>query len=267
MARPFVLVAPTGSRNSGADHPNLPVTIPEIARTAAACRRAGADGLHLHVRDALGTHSLDPGLYREALSELDRTEPGLPVQVTTEAAGLFDVAAQLGCLKALRPQWASVAVREIARAPDLAPQVYGLCADAGTRVQHIVYDRDDVALLRRWQARGVVAHGQTDMLFVLGSYDPPRVGTPGDLDRFAPTRRGAGDWMICAFGPGEHCCLRAAARMGGDLRVGFENSRQSPDGTPWPDNAASVAALVAALDDDAADAGPLRPRSQTDGDR
>ena len=35
--------------------------------------------------------------------------------------------------------------------------------------------------------------------------------------------------------------------MGLDLRIGFENNIHAPDGTPWPDNAAAVAVLRAAL--------------------
>ena len=46
--------------------------------------------------------------------------------------------------------------------------------------------------------------------------------------------------MVCAFGPNEHLCLAAAAKKGADVRVGFENSLLSPDGTIHKDNATSV---------------------------
>jgi uncharacterized protein (DUF849 family) len=54
--------------------------------------------------------------------------------------------------------------------------------------------------------------------------------------------------MVCAFGPEEHTCLLAAAKHGGSLRVGFENSLVSKAGTPHKDNAASVSALIAQLE-------------------
>lgn len=69
---PRLMVAPTGARRGKADHPALPVSIPEIVATAVACFAAGARAIHAHVRDAGGLHSLDPGLYRELLAELHR---------------------------------------------------------------------------------------------------------------------------------------------------------------------------------------------------
>ena len=54
-----LMVAPNGARKSSADHPGLPITVDAIAAEAAACREAGAQALHLHVRDDAGRHTLD----------------------------------------------------------------------------------------------------------------------------------------------------------------------------------------------------------------
>lgn len=244
----MIMAAPNGARRSKADHPALPVSLGETVTIARACQRAGADALHLHIRDAAGQHSLDAGHYREALAELAYAAPGLAVQITTEAAGCFDVSAQLSCLEQLRPEWASVSVREIARDQTLADRIYGSCAAQGTRVQHILYDLNDHAQLMRWQQAGVVRPDQSDMLFVLGRYLTDRSSGPSDLAPFLSLTPTQGRWMVCAFGAAEHDCLRMAARQGGDLRVGFENSLTAPDGTPWPDCAASVAALAKSLE-------------------
>lgn len=243
MTRPFIMVAPNGARRGKADHPALPVTIPETVETARACRAAGADALHLHIRDDDGAHSLDPGRYGEALAELSRAVPDMRVQVTTESAGIFDVPQQLDCLTRLKPRWASVSVREIARDPALAPRVYATCADNGTEVQHILYDPEDAALLARWQAEGIVRPGKESMILVLGRYATGQKATPDDLAPLLAAKPD-GRWMLCAFGPAEHACLLAAARQGGDLRVGFENNLHRADGTPLRDNAESVALLV-----------------------
>lgn len=243
VGAPFIMVAPTGARRTRADHPALPVTIPEIVQTAAACHTAGADALHLHVRDTNGAHTLDAGLYLEALGDLAAAVPDMPVQITTEAAGLFDVAAQLACLRAVKPAWASISVREIQRAPDMAHKVYGTCADAGTRVQHILYDTADLALLADWHARGIVQPDQTDLLFVLGRYTTGQTATPDDLSPFLDAAPAQARWMLCAFGHHEHACLHAAAQRGGALRVGFENNLNDDAGHRFADNAASVKAL------------------------
>ena len=248
MQRPFIMVAPNGARRGPADHPALPIALPQIVSTAAACHAAGADALHLHIRDGQGAHTLDPGRYLETLSELRKQAPTLQVQITTEAAGLFDVPTQLACLQIVRPAWASIALREIARTPDLADRIYGTCAANGTRVQHILYDTDDYQQFLDWHARGIVRTDQTDLLFVLGRYLTNRSSQPADLHPFLAALTNAAPWMVCAFGATEHDCLTYAANHGGDLRVGFENSLTAPDGTPWRDCAASVSALVAALE-------------------
>ncbi len=240
----YILVAPNGARRGREDHTQLPVSTEQIVEAAQSCFKAGAHGIHLHVRDNAGQHSLDAGKYLETIAELKRSVPGMEVQITTEAAGVFDVAAQLDCLTKVQPSWASIAVREIARSPELANSVYAVCAEQGTAVQHILYDADDAALLSRWLTEGVVQPEQTDRLLVLGRYADGQQSTPTDLDNF-PTQNG--NWMVCAFGRQEHACLRLAAQRGGDVRVGFENSMTDQNGNPWRDNAASVSALVATL--------------------
>lgn len=247
MTPPFIMVAPNGARRSRADHPALPVTLPQTVAAAVACHKAGAQGLHLHIRDAGGAHSLDAGLYQEALAELRAVTPALKVQITTESADVFDVPAQLACLQKVRPKWASISLREIARAPELADHVYGTCAANGTKVQHILYDAVDYAQLNDWQSRGIIRANQSDLLFVLGRYLTGRNSGPADLDPFLDALPAETDWMLCAFGKGEHDCLRYGAKRGGDLRVGFENSLENPDGQIWPDCAASVAALIASM--------------------
>lgn len=248
MPDPFIMVAPNGARRTKADHPALPVTLPEIVDTARTCFAAGAHGLHLHVRDASGAHSLDAGRYRETLDELARAVPDMRLQITTEAVGLYSVAQQLDCLEQVRPGWASIAVRETARDMDLAPRVYAACADMGCDVQHILYDTDDIALLKDWQARGIIHPDQSSVLFVLGRYSPGQVSNPSDLAPFLAALPDAPDWMLCAFGPQEHACLIHAAKHGGNLRVGFENSLVDANGAPHANNAASVAALVHSLE-------------------
>lgn len=241
---PYVLVAPNGARRGAADHAALPVSIDQIVEAARMCHLAGAQGLHLHVRDDLGAHSLDAGRYLETIAELTRVVPDMDVQITTEAAGVFDVAAQLDCLQRVQPEWASISVREIARQPELAPRLYALCEEQKTRVQHILYDAEDAELLTRWREAGIVKAEQSDRLLVLGRYATGQQSTPEDLNIFpSDTSR----WMVCAFGAQEHACLYEAARRGADVRVGFENSLTAPDGQQWADNAASVAALMAGL--------------------
>ncbi|MBY6056079.1 3-keto-5-aminohexanoate cleavage protein [Leisingera daeponensis] len=241
------MVAPNGARRGRGDHPQLPVTVQQTAETAAACFAAGAQALHLHVRDHAGRHSLDAGRYREALDAVQESAPGMGVQITTESAGIYDVAAQLACLEALRPAAASVSVREMARDASLAARAYALCLEAGTEVQHILYGPECIAKLRAWYQEGTVPAEMRDVIFVLGRYSPP---VPADASGLAAYCDAAADlrlkWTVCAFGRHEHACLLAAVAAGGDARIGFENNIETPEGGLQADNAASVAAFVQA---------------------
>ncbi|WP_259971667.1 3-keto-5-aminohexanoate cleavage protein [Leisingera caerulea] len=247
MARFTLMVAPNGARRTRADHAQLPCTPEQTAEVAAACFAAGAQGLHLHVRDDTGRHSLDAGRYREAIDAVRESVPAMAVQITTESACLYDVAAQFDCLKALRPAAASVSVREMARDPQLASQAYAFCREAGTKVQHILYGPDCIAQLRAWYQDGTVPGSMRDAIFVLGNYNPPVLARPEGLAVF---RDAAADlrlnWTACAFGRNEHACLLAAVAAGGDVRIGFENNIETPEGGLLADNAASVAAFVQA---------------------
>lgn len=241
-----LMVAPNGARKTAADHPALPLTAEALAATARACEAAGATAIHVHVRDAAGRHTLDGDIYRAAIAAI-RASSRLRIQITTEAAGQVDVAAQIDCLReGLAPE-ASVALREMERAPDRLAEAYKVAEGAGTEVQHILYAPEDVTrLLGRLEA-GTIPERFTSVLFVLGRYTAAQQSAPEDLDPFlealgqAPLR-----WSICAFGIREQDCLLHAIRSGGNVRIGFENNHLAPDGTRWADNAAAVAALVEA---------------------
>ena len=115
---PKIMVAPNGARLTKADHPALPVTIDETVACAIACRNAGADGLHAHVRDAEQRHVLDAGLYSELLAEMTRQLPGFYAQITTEAVGQYSPAQQRSLVETVRPKAVSIGLREIDDEPD-----------------------------------------------------------------------------------------------------------------------------------------------------
>ncbi|MFY0616549.1 MAG: 3-keto-5-aminohexanoate cleavage protein [Shimia sp.] len=239
--------APNGARRGSKDHPALPVTIVELVQTAKACFNAGADEIHLHVRDDQGVHTLDPGRYREAISAIHESVPEMAIQVTTEAAGLFEVPDQLHTLRVLVPKAASISVREIARDTHLAHAVYGLTREAGIHVQHILYDAQDAAQLSVWQKAGLIDRDGCDVLLVLGQYAPPRVAQVEELPPFLKAALPLCEsWMICAFGHTEHEVAKSAMALGGNIRIGFENNFYRPDGELALDNAENIFRAVEA---------------------
>ncbi|MEM8959193.1 MAG: 3-keto-5-aminohexanoate cleavage protein [Pseudomonadota bacterium] len=251
-ALPQLMVAPNGARLGRRDHPALPTTLPQILDTARSCFAAGADGLHLHLRDETGGHLLDAGAYCEALAALSETVPGMAVQITTEAAGLYKPAAQRALVRDTAPALVSIGLRELLSAGEEteALRLYADCAQAGTAVQHILYDPGDLTRLANLLREDLLRDRALQLLFVLGSHGG-RAGTPSDLNGFLIEMSKLGlspDWAVCCFGAGETHCLRLAHGAGGKLRVGFENNWIAADGTIAPDNASRVAEVRALID-------------------
>lgn len=251
---PTLMVAPNGARRGKADHPELPVTIPEIVATAMACSQAGATGIHAHVRDAEGRHVLDVGLYQELMAELARAVPQMFVQVTSEAAGRYGPAEQRAVVEALAPPSVSVALREMIPEPSELPaarRFYQWAAEAGVTIHHIAYARDELERLLSLIGDGTIPGTAHQVMLVLGSYDGSRESHADDIPALiAPIAAAppdwALDWMLCAFGPNETPCLARAIALGGKARVGFENSLWNADGGLARDNAERVAEIVAA---------------------
>jgi uncharacterized protein (DUF849 family) len=250
-----IAVAPNGARKTAADHPALPIAPADIAATARACRDAGAAMLHLHVRKADGTHSLEPEHYRAAIAAVrDAVGDTLVLQLTTEAVGLYRPEQQIAAMRTLKPEAVSAALRELA--PDAAHEAQA--ADffqwmwrERIAAQYILYDTADVARYLDLRKRGLLPDDRHWVLFVLGRYRAGQTSSPDDLQPFVDAWRAAGapvartPWAMCAFGPREADCAAAAMRAGGHVRLGFENNMRLPDGTLAPDNAALVANFAA----------------------
>lgn len=250
QALPDIMVAPNGARRTTADHPALPVTIPQIVETAKACFAAGAGGIHAHVRDADQAHVLDAGLYSELVAELAREVPGMAVQITTEAIGRYTPEEQRAVVRAVMPKMVSVALREMipGTETDEAARFYAWAHEAGIAVQHILYAPGEIDRLFGLVVGGVVPRDDMQLLFVLGRYARDQESNPADLQPFVETLAASGvsaDWAVCAFGRGETAALDAAFEAGGKARVGFENSLWNADGSVAADNAERVRAIAA----------------------
>lgn len=247
-----IMVAPNGARRTKFDHPALPITASELADTAKACRNAGTAAIHLHVRNAHGFHSLDKERYVEAIKAILDKTPETLIQVTTEAAGIFDVEQQEKLLTALKPQFASLSIREICRnGSDKARQVLSYAGFSGIGLQYILYDNADIELLAEFREKGWLhTNSQPAVITVAGRYSATQDSRIEDIEAFhdhlAKHGLNGGRWMACAFGSGEITCLRRTIELGGHVRVGFENAITDPHGRLAKDNAERVE-LVASV--------------------
>ncbi|MFN3417508.1 MAG: 3-keto-5-aminohexanoate cleavage protein [Caldimonas sp.] len=244
----IVTVAPNGAYKTTEQHPAVPLTPQALAQTAKACLDAGASMLHMHVRRPDGRHWLDAQAYREATAAVRRAVGSeLVVQITTEAAKLYEPAAQMAVVREVVPEAVSVGLREL-HVPAVSEAELGRFFQwlVGQRVmtQVILYDVADVQDWQDLRRRGVIPEAPWFLLFVLGRYSAGQTSSPLDLLPFVQAHDGDHPWAVCAFGAREHACAMAAAALGGHVRVGFENNVLLRDGQIAPDNAALVAQIA-----------------------
>lgn len=248
-ARIAIIVAPNGARKTKQDHAQLPMTIEEMVAETKACQTAGATMIHLHARDAQGRHSLEVDdnleIYHAVKAAVGNS---MIVQLTTEAVGMYLSQQQMALIKAVKPEAASFALRELI--PDEQSEEQGFVffdwvADQGILSQIILYDQADIERYFSLRERGVLSKHNQHALVVLGRYNEAQQSSPWDLrtlhlERFIEENVRC---AVCAFGAREHDCLTHGMLLGLDVRVGFENNHLSSDGQLAKSNAEQVQRL------------------------
>jgi 3-keto-5-aminohexanoate cleavage enzyme len=248
-----VAVAPNGGRKTKADHPALPLTAGELARTAAECLERGAATIHLHVRDAEGRHCLDPDAYRTTIARIcQEVGDRLVVQITSESLGRYSPSDQRAAVLRTNPEAVSLALRELA--PEKADEkdfgdFLGKLKQMRIWPQIILYTPGEAERLGTMLKQGLIPFDKLAVLYVLGRFALTRTALPRDLLPFlAPPMPRFESWSVCAFGRREAACVTAAALLGGHARVGFENNLALPNGTRAISNAELVGAAARALE-------------------
>ena len=250
--RVVLAVAPNGGRKTKSDHPALPLTPSELARTAAECLERGASMIHLHVRDAEGQHCLDPEVYRATMAEVcQEVGDRLVVQITSESLGRYSLAEQRAAVIKTNPEAVSLALRELA--PEATDEkdfcvFLGKLKQMRVHPQIILYAPSDAERLGAMVKQGLIPFEKLSVLYVLGRFALTRTGLPRDLLPFlAPDMPRFDAWSVCAFGRRETACVTAAALLGGHARVSFENNVALPNGERAASNAELVDAAARAL--------------------
>jgi len=262
MDLPGIMVAPNGARKTKLDHPLMPINIEEVVSATIEARAAGATGLHAHVRDENQKHVLDAGLYRELLAECERNLPGLFIQITTEAVGIYTAREQAALVHEIEPEAISVCLKEMAGEgglpagadKKLARDFYHWTKEAEIDVQHILFDVGEFEQLKRCIDAGIIPRSNLQLLFVLGRYTKNMESSVSHVMPFVNELNSdffnelETDWAICAFGQMETDCLLKAVELGGKTRIGFENNIHNRDGSVAASNAERVKELIHAID-------------------
>jgi uncharacterized protein (DUF849 family) len=213
-----------------AEHPVVPQTPAELAADAAAVRRAGASSVHLHARNRRGTETMEAAACDAAIDAIRTAVPGLPVGLSTSAEIDPDPFARAASVRAWRraPDFVSVNLSELGWAGIVRAALHaGIAVEAGLSTPD---DADELA-------RSPFAHQVLRALVeVSGGPDEARA-----ISRRIPetvTQLWHGE------GPGTWEVLAAAIADGHEIRVGFEDVLELPDGRVAQSNAELVEAAI-----------------------
>jgi uncharacterized protein (DUF849 family) len=289
----IITCAVTGSIHTPTMSPHLPVTPQEIARAAIGAAEAGAAIVHLHARNPQdGSPSQDPELFHEFLPQIAVASNAV-INLTTGGAATMSVQERLRPALELKPEVASLNMGSmnfglyemIGRYKDFKydwekPYLEGSddrifknsfkdiayilesCAENDTRFEIECYDIGHLYTAAHFLDRGLVKPPLfiQSVFGIRGGIGPH----PEDVLHMKRTAdRLFGDayyWSVLGGGRNQMVVATLSAVMGGNVRVGLEDSLWLGRGKLAESNAAQVAkvrrileelGLVVATPDDA----------------
>jgi uncharacterized protein (DUF849 family) len=222
-------------------HPAVPRTPDELAAAAKEAVEAGARVIHIHPRDASGAETLEADQVFAAVRAVRAAVPDVPVGVTT---GLWAVSGDpmrrlalvSGWAGADRPDFASVNLSE--PGPDaLAATLAGV----GIEVEAGVWTAEDAEQLAasEFGAKAI-------RILIEPRDDSPEaaVATAAAIEETLNRNGLQAPHIHHGYGMATWAVIRAALRLGGDIRVGLEDTTMLPDGSAAAGNGELVAAAV-----------------------
>jgi 3-keto-5-aminohexanoate cleavage enzyme len=244
-ATTLITVAPTGAESSKEANPALPVTIEELVEAARACRAAGAAMIHIHIRDADGRPTLDPGRLRETVAAV-RGSTDLIVQLSTGGAVTDPFESRLAVLDAA-PDSCSLTTGTVNFGDDVFSNPWPFVAELYQRTQALgilpefeLFELGHVGALNRLlDEYGPPAGGHVHADFVMG-VPGGMPGTAAALVAGLAMLPAGATWSATGVGRTSLPVMLAALSLGGNLRVGMEDTLTYAPKRPVRDNAELV---------------------------
>jgi uncharacterized protein (DUF849 family) len=269
----IITCAITGSIHTPSMSPHLPVTPREIADAAVGAAEAGAAIVHLHARDPVdGRPTQDPKYFREFAADI-RKRSDVVLNFTTGGAATMTIEERLQPALTLKPEVASLNMgsmnfglfpmlkrfkefkfgweREYLETSDARifrntfkdiEFILTSCANNGTRFEIECYDIGHLYTAHHFFERGIVKPPLfiQSVFGILGGIGPH----PDDVMHMKRTAdRLFGDqyrWSVLGAGRNQLPIAAMSAAMGGNVRVGLEDSLWIGAGKLAESNAAQV---------------------------
>ena len=242
--------------------PGIPYTPEEYAKEVRRARDAGASMVHIHARTPQGAPTVDVEHYRAITQAILAETPDIIVNFSTGWVGL-PMKERVAHITELRPEIGALNMGSMNYAK-YSPKRKAFVFD-------FVFENsfDDIRfLLARMDEAGVkpececfdVGHVESvQPLLDLGALMTPVqfslihgvVGgisaTPRNLAHMASVVPSGSTWGVIAVAREQWTMVAAAAALGGNVRVGFEDNFYLPDGEMAPSNGALVDAAATAV--------------------
>jgi uncharacterized protein (DUF849 family) len=269
----IITCAVTGSIHTPSMSPHLPVTAQEIADAAVGAAEAGAAIVHLHARDPKdGRPDQSPEAFAPILKSI-KQRSGCVLNITTGGSATMTIEQRVLPAATFKPEVASLNMGTmnfglfpmLARFKDLKHDweheylegsrsrmfkntfsdieyILTTCAENGTRFEIECYDIGHLYTLAHFADRGLVkAPFFVQSVFgILGGIG----GHPDDVMHMKRTAdRLFGDsyrWSVLGAGKNQMPIAAMSAAMGGNVRVGLEDSLWLGKGKLAESNAAQV---------------------------
>lgn len=268
MARKvMVSCAVTGSADTPARNPAVPVTPPEIAASALDAAEAGAAIVHIHVRNPQTTRpSMDPALYREVVERIRASNSDVLINLTTGPGARF-IPGLDDPLKPASGSTLSLPAQRVRHVVELAPEICSLdmgsmnmgnqvfmntpphleamaisIRDAGVMPELEVFEAGHLLLAKQMIETGHIKPPGLFQICLGISWGQP--ATPEAVIYMRNLLPPAAIWF--AFGISLHQFPIAAQTvlLGGHVRVGLEDNLYLEKGKFAPNNASLVEKAV-----------------------
>lgn len=252
MDKLIITCAPVGAEVTKTDNPAVPYGPEEIADSGLAAVEAGASILHLHARDAAGTPSQEPGLFKEIFRRI-KAQANPILQISTGGAVTASTEERLAPLDdpevAAMLEMASFTCGTVNFGDDVfmnSPQFLLALAQklkaTGIKPEIEVFEAGMITNALRLARRGELSH-PLHFDFVLGVPG----GMPGGLKQLlflVDSLPALCTWSVAGVGPHQLPMATAAILLGGHVRVGLEDNLYYRKGELAASNAQLVARIV-----------------------
>lgn len=277
----IISCAVTGSIHTPSMSPYLPVTAEEIANSAVEAAEAGAAIVHLHARDPEnGRPSQDPALFKPILQSIKQRSDAV-LNLTTggstemtieerlrpatifkpEVASLnmgtmnFGLYPMLGRFKEFKHDWEEPYLegsrdRMFRNTFGDIENILSSCAENDTRFEVECYDIGHLYTMAHFADRGLIkppffVQSVFGILGGIGAHQEDVLHMRRTADRLFGDQY---EWSVLGAGRNQLNIAALSASMGGNVRVGLEDSLWLGPGQLAESNAAQVRAVKAMLE-------------------